>query len=240
MCTYLANDTTLSSLLEGSNPKTISKYVWPFIRSFFALNTFMVNWLLYLVLLNELSLTFLFDFRFNLKTGRRETLEMTVCFWLMQSTSGLRWATQSLFGATSSRRVVYIMRWGCASWRETFAGQVGLMYRVSGMTCQFSGTLWYPCWSLGSGVRWIGATKALSQPTSNAQVFWRQTQTLWKNSNGYGAGRRLSMSTSRIGQFCWHCTVTTCWNTKQFLVLLSFSPSFLLWPTLCLRLHINY
>ncbi len=126
----------------------------------------------------EWTITHLFfDFRFNLKTGRRETLEGTVCFWLTGPTSGLQWATRSLFGATSSRRVVYVMRWGCAFWLETFAGGVGLMPWVSGMICQFSGMHWYQCWSLGSGVRQIGATKAPSQPTPNAQVFWRQTQT---------------------------------------------------------------
>jgi hypothetical protein len=38
MHTYPTNNTTLSSLVGGSNPKTISKYVWPFIRSIFALN----------------------------------------------------------------------------------------------------------------------------------------------------------------------------------------------------------
>jgi hypothetical protein len=71
----------------------------------------------------------------------------------------------------------------------------------SGLTYQLSGTLWYQCWSLGSGLRRIGATKAPPQPTSNAQVFWRQTQTLWKFSNGYGVGRRPSTRASRVGQF---------------------------------------
>ena len=160
---------------------------------------------------------------------------MTVCFQLTEPISGSRWATRSLFGATSSRRVVFAMRWGCASWREIFAGGVGLMPQGIGMTWQFSGTLWCRYWSLGSGVRRIGATKAPPQPTSNAQVFWRQIRTPRKYSNGYGVGRRPSMSGSRIGQFCQHPTVTTCWNTKQFLVLLLFSPSLLLQPTLCFR-----
>ncbi len=35
MRTYPANDTTLSHLLGGSDPKTIIKYVWPFIRTHF-------------------------------------------------------------------------------------------------------------------------------------------------------------------------------------------------------------
>jgi len=39
---------------------------------------------------------------------------MTVCFQLTEPISGLRWATRSLFGATSSRRVVgnglYVVR----------------------------------------------------------------------------------------------------------------------------------
>ncbi len=120
---------------EGSqDDKQICVAVHPFN---FCIEQSLVSWLLYLILLNELSLTFLFDFRFNLKTGRREMSETTVCFQLMGPTFGSQWATQSLFGATSSRKVVYITRWGCASWWETFAGGVGLMPWVSGMTCQF-------------------------------------------------------------------------------------------------------
>ena len=38
MRTYPANDTTLSCLLGGSDPKTIGKYVWPLIRSLYELN----------------------------------------------------------------------------------------------------------------------------------------------------------------------------------------------------------
>ena len=72
-----------------------------------------------------------------------------------------------------------------------------------------------------------------AQPMSNVQVFCWQTQTLQKYRHGFGAGRRLSTSGSRIGRFLKPHTVTTCWNTKQFLVPLSFSPSSLLRPTLC-------
>ncbi len=43
MHTYPASNTTLSSLLGGSNPKMISKYVWPFIQSNFALNKCLVS-----------------------------------------------------------------------------------------------------------------------------------------------------------------------------------------------------
>ena len=43
MRTYPANNTTLSRLLGGSDPKTISKYVWPFIRSLFELNETVVS-----------------------------------------------------------------------------------------------------------------------------------------------------------------------------------------------------
>ena len=160
---------------------------------------------------------------------------MTACFQWTEPTSRSRWATRSLFGATSSRRVVFVMRWGCASWRETFAGGVGLMPRGSGTTWLFSGTVYNWCWSLESGARRIGATKAPPQPTSDAQVFCGQTQTLQKYRHGFGAGRRLSTSGSRIGRFWKPHTVTTCWNTKQFLVPLSFSPSSLLRPTLCFR-----
>jgi hypothetical protein len=47
MRTCPTNNTALSSLLGRSNPKTISKYVWPFIRSIFALNECLVSRLLY-------------------------------------------------------------------------------------------------------------------------------------------------------------------------------------------------
>ena len=43
MRTYPPNNTTLSRLLGGSDPKTISKYVWPFIRSLFELNETVVS-----------------------------------------------------------------------------------------------------------------------------------------------------------------------------------------------------
>jgi hypothetical protein len=43
MRTYPANNTTLSSLLGGSDPKMISRYVWPFFRSMFALNKSLVS-----------------------------------------------------------------------------------------------------------------------------------------------------------------------------------------------------
>ena len=117
MRTYPANDTTLSCLLGGSDPKTISKYVWPFIQSLFALNESVVSQFLCMIFINELSLISFHHhaFRFNFKTGRRETLEMTACFRWTGLTFGLRWATQSLFGVLSSRRVVYVTRWGCAS-----------------------------------------------------------------------------------------------------------------------------
>ena len=160
---------------------------------------------------------------------------MTACFRWTGLTFGLRWATQSLFGVLSLRRVVYVMRWGCASWRETFAGGVGLMPQGSGMTCPFSATVYKWCWSLESGVRRIGGIKALPQPMSYVRVFCGQTRTLQKYRHGFGAGRRPSTSGLRIGQFCRPHTVTTCWNIKKFLEPLSFSPSFLLQPTLCFR-----
>ncbi len=46
MRTYPANDTTLSRLLGGGDPKTISKYVWPFIQSLFELSKTVVSVLL--------------------------------------------------------------------------------------------------------------------------------------------------------------------------------------------------
>ena len=60
MRTYPANNTTFSRLLGGSNPKTISKYVWPFIRSLFELNETVVSVCLivaFLTLLSSLKLT---------------------------------------------------------------------------------------------------------------------------------------------------------------------------------------
>jgi hypothetical protein len=49
MRTYPANDTTLSCLLGGSDTKTTSKYVWPFIQSLFELNETVVSMYLIVV-----------------------------------------------------------------------------------------------------------------------------------------------------------------------------------------------
>jgi hypothetical protein len=57
MRTYPANDTTLSCLLGGSDPKTIGKYVWPLIRSLYELNETVVSICL-IVALVDYSLTF--------------------------------------------------------------------------------------------------------------------------------------------------------------------------------------
>ena len=57
MRTYPANNTTLSRLLGGSDPKTISKYVWPFIRSLFELNDTVVSIICLIVAFLD-SLTF--------------------------------------------------------------------------------------------------------------------------------------------------------------------------------------
>jgi hypothetical protein len=43
MRAYPANDTSLSRLLGGRDPKTINKYVWQFIRSLFLLNEKVVS-----------------------------------------------------------------------------------------------------------------------------------------------------------------------------------------------------
>ncbi len=43
MRTYPPNDNTLSRVLEGHDPKTISKNVWPVIRSIYALNDVVVS-----------------------------------------------------------------------------------------------------------------------------------------------------------------------------------------------------
>ena len=181
----------------------------------------------------DMSLSCLF--RFNLITGRWETSETTACCRSTEPTSGSKWVIPNHFGVTSLRRVVFGTRWVCASWRETFAGGVGLMPQGSGTTWQFSGTVYNWCWSLESGARRIGDIKAPPQPTSNVRVFCGQTLTLQKCSRGFGAGRRPSTSGSRTGRFCRPHTVTTCQSTKQFLVPLSFLPSFLLRPILCFR-----
>ena len=52
---YPANNTTLSRLLGGSDPKTISKYVWPFIRSLFELNDTVVSICLIVAFLDSLT-----------------------------------------------------------------------------------------------------------------------------------------------------------------------------------------
>ena len=40
---YPANDTALSSMLEGKDPKTINKHVWPYIHSLFELTKAVVR-----------------------------------------------------------------------------------------------------------------------------------------------------------------------------------------------------
>jgi len=75
MHTYPPNDTTLSSLLGGKDPKTIHKYMWPYIEPLAELENFVVSWLLLLLLFQwttiHISLTPCN--RLILKTGRRET-----------------------------------------------------------------------------------------------------------------------------------------------------------------------
>ena len=41
--TYPPNDTTLSKLLGGKDPKTINKYMWPYIKSLAELENFVVS-----------------------------------------------------------------------------------------------------------------------------------------------------------------------------------------------------
>ena len=43
MRTYPPNDTTLSRLLGGKDPKTISKFIWPYIASLAELENFVVS-----------------------------------------------------------------------------------------------------------------------------------------------------------------------------------------------------
>ena len=43
MRTYPPNDTTLSTLLGGKDPKTIHKYMWPYIKSLSELENFVVS-----------------------------------------------------------------------------------------------------------------------------------------------------------------------------------------------------
>ncbi len=57
---YPANDKALSSTLGESDPKTIQKYIWPFINSIFKLDGVVVSLLLQLVCLINNTLTFFF------------------------------------------------------------------------------------------------------------------------------------------------------------------------------------
>ncbi len=49
MQTHTANDKALMIALGGSDPKTIHKYIWPFIDSIFELDGIVVSWLLCLL-----------------------------------------------------------------------------------------------------------------------------------------------------------------------------------------------
>ena len=91
MQTYPANDEALSRVLGGSDPKTIHKYMWPYIDSIFELDEVLVCILFCCVsLLNEPLLTILIIqlnlSKLYLKTGRWGTSEMTVSFqWMAQT-----------------------------------------------------------------------------------------------------------------------------------------------------------
>jgi len=49
MRTYLANDEALSRVVGGSDPKTIHKYMWPYIDSIFELDEVLVSRLLCII-----------------------------------------------------------------------------------------------------------------------------------------------------------------------------------------------
>jgi hypothetical protein len=93
MRTYPANDEALSRLVGGSDPKTIHKYMWPYIDSIFELDEVLVCILFYCVsLLNEpLRLLTILIIQLNLsilylKTERWGTSETTVSFqWMAQT-----------------------------------------------------------------------------------------------------------------------------------------------------------
>ena len=55
MHTYPPNDATLLRLLGGKDPKTIHKYMWPYIASLAELENFVVSWLLLLILFQSTS-----------------------------------------------------------------------------------------------------------------------------------------------------------------------------------------
>jgi hypothetical protein len=70
------NDTTLSRLLGGKDPKTIRTYIWPYIASLAELENFVVSWLLSSLLffsINFHSHSVVLHNRLILKTGRGET-----------------------------------------------------------------------------------------------------------------------------------------------------------------------
>jgi hypothetical protein len=55
MRTYPPNDMTLSRSLGGSDPKTIYKYIWPFIESLSELDYFVVSWLLHCCCISRIN-----------------------------------------------------------------------------------------------------------------------------------------------------------------------------------------
>ena len=118
----------------------------PFVWLFLVDDSFWLNWYVFQS----------FALRFNLITGRWEMSAMTISFWLTEPAFETNWAIWRIFGASSSKKVVFGTRWVCASWQETFAGGAGLMPQVSGMTIWFPKTVYYWCWSLERGVRRIG------------------------------------------------------------------------------------
>ena len=82
--------------------------------------------------------TFLrFMLRFDLKTGRNTALETTICFLMMALIFALQWAGARVFIPTNLKRVVFDMRFVCASKQETFAGKVVRMSPGYGMMVHF-------------------------------------------------------------------------------------------------------
>ena len=112
-------------VIGGMHPKTIHKYMWPFIQSLSELDCFVVsNYLFCSISIKHYSPTHLHTW-FSFKTTRLRSLSKSVCCQLTALIFGLVWAIQSLSGTTNSGRAGWGMRWGYASKRGMSVGGMG-------------------------------------------------------------------------------------------------------------------
>ncbi len=135
MQTYPANNEAILRSLGGSDPKTIHKYIWPYINPVFELDENSGKLILVYHCLNEPLITFRFSpQQYIVFKNRNEGDVRTTVFCWWAQTSALKWAIESLFMTKNSKGAGTATRYVYASRREIFDGGMGLTSPVIGMT----------------------------------------------------------------------------------------------------------